>query len=208
MGNGVISHSHVWLLRGALAIPAALALARYWSDSISYGEFIHISGDWAVWLLILTLSLTPLTRLFPRLRVVRMLMRQRRDIGLAVFAYASLHTLAYLERKSDFGLILSEGLDPGLWTGWLALVFFSALAVTSNNAAMRALRRGWKKIHLFVYPAAALTMAHWLFTAFDPGMGILHAGILLAIVTLRVVLSLRPVRERMQAARAAQSSIT
>lgn len=198
----------VWMMRGALALPAAIGLIRYWNDAISYGAFIHLSGDWAVWILLLTLAVTPLSRLFPRFALVKLLLRRRRDLGLAVFAYASLHTLVYLERKTDLALIVSEGLDPGLWTGWLALVLFAALAATSNNASVRALRSWWKRLHILIYPGAVLTLAHWILTAFDPATAYLHTAVLTAIVALRAVLSLRPVRQRLQAARAAQSSVT
>jgi methionine sulfoxide reductase heme-binding subunit len=173
----------LWIV---LAAPGLFLLQRYASGAFSYGEFIHWSGDVSVWLLIATLGVTPLRR------VVRggfnvWLGKRRRDLGVATFAYAAGHLGAYLIRKADIGLIGREGVEPGLLTGWIALVIFSALALTSNNASVRWLKAGWKRLHWLVYAGAALTMAHWLLTAFDPTMAIIHTAIIAALLALRFV---------------------
>jgi sulfoxide reductase heme-binding subunit YedZ len=77
-----------------------------------------------------------------------------------------------------------------LLTGWIAFLIFAALAITSNDASVRLLKRGWKKLHMLVYLGALLTFAHWVLTAFDPLLGYIHAGVLAAIETLRVVLQM------------------
>lgn len=170
----------------ALAAPGMILLQRYLSGAISYGEFIHWSGDTSVWLLIVTLAVTPLRR------VVRggfsiWLGRRRRDLGVATFAYAAGHLGAYLIRKGDLGLIWREGVELGLLTGWIAFAIFLALAVTSNNASVRWLKAGWKRLHWLVYAAAILTAAHWLLTAFDPTAGAIHAAVIAALLALRFV---------------------
>lgn len=180
-----------WLFRVLLAVPAALAMYDYVVDSITYGEVIHASGDWSARLLIVTMAVTPIRMLFPGASFSRGLMERRRDLGVATFGYALLHTLVYLQRKANIGLIVAEGAEPGLWTGWLALFVFALLALTSNDASVRALRLWWKKLHGFVYVGAVLTFAHWLLTAFDIVPGLIYAGILAAIEATRVALSLR-----------------
>lgn len=72
-------------------------------------------------------------------------------------------------------------------TGWIAMFIFVALAVTSNNASVRALGKRWKSLHKLVYVAAILTFLHWILTAFDPLTGYIHAAILLGIQALRLV---------------------
>jgi len=181
----------VLVLRVLLAVPAAVILYRYGVDALSYGEVIHESGDWSARLLIATLAVTPLRMLFPGASFPRWLMERRRDLGVATFGYALLHTLVYLERKADIGLILAEAMEPGLWTGWLALAVFALLAITSNDASVRALRIWWKKLHRLVYIGAILTFAHWLLTAFDIVPGLIYAGILAAIEGTRAALILR-----------------
>jgi len=174
----------VWAV---LYVPLGLLCWQYVTDVLFYGEFIHITGDWAARLLILTLLVTPLRRLFPQQRWTTWLVRQRRYFGVAAFAYSVPHLVAYLVKLSDTARILSEGIEPGMLTGWIAMLIFTALAITSNNTSVRKLGKRWKVLHRFVYAAAVLTFLHWILLAFDPLQGYIHAGVLLVIQALRFV---------------------
>ena len=187
------AHPTLWAL---LSLPAAVASYRYVGGATSYGQFIHSSGDWAVWLLMATLAVTPLRLMFGSPGWTMWLMRRRRDLGVASFAYAALHTLVYLERKAELGLIWTEAQDPGLATGWIAGFVFAALAITSNDFSVRKLGPAWKRMHRLVYAGAILTFAHWLLTAFDPTMALIHVGVIAALEIIRVVLSARRKRAR------------
>ncbi len=178
------------LLWIALALPAAGLIYGYAAGALSYGEFIHYSGDLSVQILIVTLAATPLRLLAPG-GFSLWLMRRRRDFGVASFCYAALHLAVYVLRKADAALILEEGIEPGLLTGWIALAIMTPLALTSNDASVRALKRAWKRLHLLVYPAAVLALAHWVLTAFDPLNAYIHAGVLAAIASLRLILQAR-----------------
>ena len=160
---------------------------RYVSGALFYGEFIHVTGELSARLLIFTLAVTPLRNLFPKQRWAAWLWRQRKYLGLGAFAYAVPHMVAYLVRLSDLPRILGESVEPGMLTGWIAMFIFVALAVTSNNASVRALGKRWKSLHKLVYVAAILTFLHWILTAFDPLTGYIHAAILLGIQALRLV---------------------
>ena len=116
----------------------------------------------------------------------RWLLRRRRYIGVAVFAYAFLHTLVYLDRKQTIDLILEEGADFSMWTGWLAFGIFLVLAVTSNDRMVQILRQGWKNLHRWVYLAAALTFIHWILVAFDFLPGLVHLLVLLGFELIRI----------------------
>jgi sulfoxide reductase heme-binding subunit YedZ len=83
-------------------------------------------------------------------------------------------------------LIVEEGADFAMWTGWLAFLIFAVLAFTSNDVSARLLRRTWKKIHRWVYVAALLLFAHWIFVAFDFMPGLVHFVTLLALETYRL----------------------
>jgi methionine sulfoxide reductase heme-binding subunit len=172
----------LWLI---LAAPGLALLQRYATGALSYGEFIHWSGDLSVWLLIAALAVSPLRRIV-RGGFNAWLGQRRRDIGVASFAYAAGHLGAYVLRKADLALISKEGADPGLLTGWIAFAIFLALATTSNNASVRWLKAGWRRLHWLVYPAAILTVAHWLLTAFDPAMASLHAIVIAGLLALRL----------------------
>jgi sulfoxide reductase heme-binding subunit YedZ len=174
----------VWLV---LALPGAVLTYRYARGATFYGEYLHATGELAVRLLILAMAMTPLKRLFPSAGWVRWLARRRRYVGVAAFGYSLLHAVAHLERQATFAQIAEDAAELALMTGWIALLVMLALAVTSNDAAVRFLGVGWKWLHRTIYPAAALTFAHWILTAFDPTSAYAHLGILAALEAIRLL---------------------
>jgi sulfoxide reductase heme-binding subunit YedZ len=180
----------LWLF---LALPGLWILCRWTATpaAYGYGHAIGDSGDWAAWLLMLTLAATPLRLLFRGRRWTAWLMRRRRDLGLASFAYAAGHAGLYLADKASLKTIASELTAPDLLAGWLALALFVPLAATSSDKAVRALKRSWKRLHRLVYPAAILTFLHWALAAFDPTVAYVHIAILAGIELLRLALQAR-----------------
>lgn len=174
----------IWAL---LALPALYVLYNYCKDIITYGEVIHKTGELSVYLLLLSLAITPLRRIFTTAAWTRWLLYHRRAIGVASFGYAALHTFVYLERKWGHGLILKEGLKPELLTGWIAFTIFLVLALTSNNRLVQKLKTGWQKLHRFVYLATALTIAHWALATWEFKAVIIYSAILLSLQTIRVI---------------------
>lgn len=160
-------------------------------DEYGYGHAIGDSGDWAAWLLMVTLAVTPIKLLFRKQRWAIWLMRRRRDLGVASFAYAAGHTAIYLWKKGSLELVLAELDQDFILVGWLALALFVPLAATSNDVSMRRLKRSWKSLHRLIYPAAVLTFLHWVWSAFDPTTAWIHVGILAAIELVRIVLQQR-----------------
>jgi sulfoxide reductase heme-binding subunit YedZ len=114
-------------------------------------------------LIILALMLTPLSMLFRGRQWVQWLVRRRRAFGVAGFAYALLHLVFYLIDMETMRNVLAEMFALGIWTGWAAFFLVLPLALTSNDAAMRRLKGGWKRIQRLAYPAAILTLVHWMF---------------------------------------------
>ena len=184
-GRRGVRWSRVWLWLIAVA-PLAWQLWRYLAERIYYGEFLHWTGLQATHLLLLTLAITPVVRALPRLQPFAWLRRHRRDLGLLTFVYAAAHTLVYLLRLADAARIIEEALEPGLLTGWIAMLAFALLAATSNNVSVRHLGKRWHWLHRAVYPAALLTLAHWILTAFDPTTAYIYLGLLLALLALRL----------------------
>ncbi len=180
----------LWLI---LALPG-LAIALRWTatpQTYGYGNAVGDSGDWAAWLLMLTLACTPLRLIFPRRAWTTKLLRRRRDFGLASFAYAAGHTLIYLTDRPSLAAILADLGLPDMLAGWLALALFVPLAITSNDRSVRALGRRWKRLHRLVYPAALLAFAHWALTAFDPALAYAHIAAIGALELVRVALEAR-----------------
>lgn len=184
------SRPFLWLV---LALPG-LWIGWRWlmtPDEYGYGHAIGESGDWAAWLLMATLAVTPIKLLFRKQGWAIWLIRRRRDLGVASFAYAAGHTVMYLWKKGSLGLVLAELDQDFILVGWLALALFVPLAVTSNDLSMRMLKRSWKSLHRLVYPAAVLTFLHWVWSAFDPTTAWIHVGILAAIELVRIVIQWR-----------------
>ena len=150
-------------LWAALAVPAVLYVVRATGMTAEHLEELLLpSGEMSARLLIVALAVTPLAMLLPNSGFIRWLRRQRRAIGLAAFGYGVLHLVFYLIAMGTLDAVLTELSATGIWTGWLALALLVPLALTSSNAAMRALGRNWKRVQRLAYPAALLTLAHWL----------------------------------------------
>ena len=171
----------------ALLIPLLAQLQGYGSGTAFYGETLHRTGDWSVWLLLLVLAISPVRRLYPSAGWSAWVLRARRDLGIGTFVYGLAHAAIYLERKADLTRILREGTDPGMLTGWLALLGMLLLAASSNDRSVRWLGGRWKGLHRLVYGIALLSIVHWVLTAFDPTMGYVHLGLLVVLLLLRGV---------------------
>ena len=190
MKSLLTSRSILWLV---LALPGLWILSR-WTltpTAYGYGHAIRDSGLLAVWLLMLTLAVTPIRLLSRRNALSVWLMRRRRDLGLASFAYATGHTMIYVAEKSSLNAVLYDIGAPDIMVGWLALALIIPLAVTSNDIATRALRRTWKRLHRLVYPAAILTFLHWVWATFDPTTAYIQIAVLAAIQLVRIWLQFR-----------------
>lgn len=148
-----------WIL---LSIPAILLTSGYWAGDIIAMDMLHPTGEFSARFMIIALMITPLSVIFGNRRWTGWLMQRRRSFGLAAFGYGVLHLLFYIIDMEALKPILAEFWAPGIWTGWAALLFFVPLAITSNNASMRRLKQGWKRLQRLAYIAALLTLAHWL----------------------------------------------
>ncbi|MCX7286830.1 MAG: hypothetical protein NTW20_04550 [Rhodobacterales bacterium] len=72
-----------------------------------------------------------------------------------------LHTLVYVIDRGTLDRIVEALPRTEIWTGWLAMLIFVPLAITSNNASQRWLHTGWKTLQRMAYPAAVLVLIHW-----------------------------------------------
>lgn len=123
----------------------------------------HTTGLWALRLLLLTLAMTPLRRISGWNEAVQV----RRVLGLAAFAYASLHLGLFVVLDLGWSLpaLLSDLRDRRYITaGFAAWVLMVPLALTSTRGWQRRLKRRWKQLHRLVYLCAGLGVLHffWL----------------------------------------------
>jgi methionine sulfoxide reductase heme-binding subunit len=148
----------LWLL---LALPAlGMVLPFFDENTRALRGVLHGSGEFSARFLIISLMATPLLMLTKGSGFARWLRANRRYFGVAAFAYAALHVLAYVMGES-LDRMLAEATDFDILTGWLAFVIFIPLAATSMDYAVRRMGRWWKSLQRWTYGAAVLTLLHW-----------------------------------------------
>jgi len=151
----------------------------------------HITGQWTLRFLLLTLFVTPARKLL----AWHFLLRLRRMLGLYTFFYACLHMLTYLvlDQFFDVNEIIKDILKrPYITVGFGAFVLLIPLALTSTNKMMKRLGRRWKSLHQLVYVIAVLAILHflWLVKA-DNLEPLIYAFILILLFVARIWLQRR-----------------
>jgi methionine sulfoxide reductase heme-binding subunit len=147
------------------------------------------TGYNALLLLILSLAVTPLRLLWPRLS---WLIKFRRLLGLFAFFYASVHLVTYvaLYVNFDFSVFQTDITKRRfIIAGFLAYVFLLPLAATSTTWAIRKLGgKGWNRLHKLAYLAAICGIIHYWWQV-KPGV----LSPMNLTITLFVLLLARPV---------------
>jgi methionine sulfoxide reductase heme-binding subunit len=179
------------LLWAVLAIPAAHIFYCYLSEDIWPGDLLPSTGTWSARLLVVALMLTPLSQLLRGRSWLQWLVRRRRAFGVAAFVYAALHLIFYLLDMETVGNMVAELGALSIWTGWVALLLMLPLALTSNDASVRALRSAWKRLHRLAYPAALLLLVHWIFVHDDRAEALITFAPLAALQVARLVRRVR-----------------
>ena len=175
-----------------LALPATFMLVSYQRDAISAIDLLHPTGEWSARLMIIAMVLSPLVAIVGPRPWLNWLVKRRRALGVAAFAYAVLHLIFYLIDMGNLDYILAEFWALGIWTGWAALLLFVPLAMTSNDASMRLLKAGWKRLQRLVYPTAILVLVHWIFIDNDLAPALVHFIPLTLLVAARFFISRKP----------------
>jgi len=148
-------------------------------------EIIGITGEAALIFLLLTLSITPIRRIFGW----NILLKLRRTLGLFAFFYATLHFLVYVWREDNF-IVHEFFLDvikmPYITVGFLAWLLLVPLAFTANDGRMKKLGKNWKKIHSMIYLITFLSVLHYLLVrTWNPTDVLWYAAVLVALVAYR-----------------------
>lgn len=152
-------------------------------------EFITRStGTWTLTFLLVTLSITPLRKLFNQPALIRL----RRMFGLFAFFYVSLHFITYIWLDQFFELpeIAKDIVKrPFITVGFLAFVLLIPLAVTSNNAVIKRMgAQRWQRLHRLVYVIGILGVVHyWWLVKKDLTQPIIYASILAILLAYRII---------------------
>ncbi len=176
-----------------LCLPAVLMMRPYVLGDVIAMDMLHPTGEWSARFMIAAMVLSPLLSLIGPRPWLSWLVQRRRALGVAAFGYANLHFIFYIIDMGNLDEILAEFWALGIWTGWAAMLLFVPLAVTSNDASMRALKAGWKSLQRLVYPAAVLVLVHWIFVHNNLGPALVHFIPLVLLVAARYFLPNRPI---------------
>lgn len=172
----------LWL---AMAVPALLMMNTL-AGGADPERLLHPTGELSARFMILAMTATPLRMIFPKLPIVRWLMKHRRHFGVAAFAYAVLHTAFYVIDMATLQAIMSEFWVLGIWTGWLAMFIFVPLAATSNDWSVRMMGPRWKQLQRLTYIAAVATLVHWITVHHNAGAALAHFVPLAALEAYRI----------------------
>ena len=152
------------------------------------------TGLETLWLLTISLAVSPVRRLSPRLN---WLIRFRRLLGLFAFFYGTLHLLTYIALYAGFDvnamvadITKRKFITMGV-TAWLLML---PLAATSTNWAIRKLGgKRWNRLHKLVYAAAVCGVIHYWWQV-KPGV----LTPMTVTIVLGVLLAARPALNWMQ----------
>lgn len=169
---------------GALAICGAAALLPgSFKEQLSLAT--RLTARWSALWFLLAFTARPLFEMFGgRWRAV---LRQRRYIGLG---FASVHTIhgmlfVWLIATTDVSRPLVVWIVGG--TGYLLMW---AMAATSNDAAMRALGRNWRRLHTigiwWLWTVFTYSYSGRIFREGTQVLGITMAGLFLLAALIRI----------------------
>lgn len=199
--NKALAKVSSWWIYGFGLIPAAWyfylgAVNDLGANPIQ--AFEHILGEWALRFLIVTLCVTPLRDL-TRINLFRF----RRAFGLLTFYYVLFHFLTYfiLDRGMNLPVIAVDIFKrPYIIVGMAAFLCLIALAVTSNNRAIRAMGRAWGQLHRLVYLIAVLGVTHFFMAVKSwPPKPFVYATIIAVLLAYRLVRYVRDQRRAVAA---------
>jgi len=150
-------------------IPFAILIYNAFTDQLTANpiEYItHFTGEWTLYFLLITLSITPLRTLTGLNSVIR----YRRMLGLFAFFYACLHFSTYfvLDQFFDFTAILEDIVKrPYITVGFAAFMLLIPLALTSTRNMVIKLGQRWRQLHSLIYLITGLGLLHyyWLVKA-------------------------------------------
>jgi sulfoxide reductase heme-binding subunit YedZ len=160
-------------------------------------KITHKTGYWTLTFLLLTLTATPLRRLFGWYWPIRL----RRMLGLFAFFYGCLHFMTYLvlDQFFDWESIAKDIIKrPYITVGFPSFLMMIPLAITSTDAMLRRLGgKRWNLLHRLVYLCAVGGVVHyWWLVKKDITEPLIFAVLLGLLLGLRVFYWLMKARKK------------
>ena len=174
-----------------IALLAPLALYTYWllTDSLGANPIEAITrrtGDWALRILLLTLTISPLRRITGW----NTLTSYRRMLGLFAFFYVCVHLSLYvtLDKFFDVQEIIDDIFKrPFITAGFSSFVLLMPLAITSTKKMIGRLQHRWILLHRLLYFISMLAVLHfWWMVKIDTREPAIYAVILAMLLGFRL----------------------
>lgn len=151
-------------------------------------KITHVTGDWTLRFLLITLAITPLRKLLRAPALIRF----RRMFGLFAFFYACLHLTTYIWLDKFFNvneMLRDIAKRKFITIGLTAFLLLVPLAWTSTAGWIRRLGgRRWQALHRLIYYAAICGVIHYLWLVKkDIRKPVEYGLILAALLGYRVV---------------------
>lgn len=151
-----------WLLLNGFAAVVLLIVLTQGSLALGAGfDPLLEAGKWGIRFLLVSLTMTPLNTYFGWRGAIRL----RKPAGLWAFGFTAVHLYYYLKEYQ-----LTMFVWPIQLFILLGLLGFSVLlvmAVTSNQWAMRRLKKNWKRLHRLVYLAGIAIAFHAMLATYS-----------------------------------------
>lgn len=158
---------------------------------------LHETGEDALGLLLATLAITPIRRIFR----VNGIQKVRKLVGLWSFAFALLHVSIYLGfdqlcyslETCDFNGILNDMAKRRfIFVGMVSFVILVVLAITSTRGWVTRLKKRWQTLHRLVYVAGIAGVIHFIWVQkADYEEPLMWAGWVAAFLLIRVYFAWR-----------------
>lgn len=130
---------------------------------MEFSSFFAWLSWWLLAVILISRPLLQLTNFKPLSKIIL----HRKEIGILCGFFAVLHVVVYFFLST---LPISIIWDPNYWNfstfwGWGFLGFILILPplLTSNKLSMLYLKKAWKKVQIFVYPAFIFAGLHLYF---------------------------------------------
>lgn len=145
------------------------------------------TGLWAMFFMILTLSITPLRNLTKK----QWLFPYRAIFGRIFFVYAFCHAAVFFALANALNLsdiILSIQKSKPVIFGLIAVVLIIPMMATTGKYMIRKLGHvKWKRVHSMIYPASILAVLHYITVVKkDIRLPLLAAAFVLALLGFRI----------------------